>query len=158
MHWDIFDKKENRIDPHESGNSVRDILDSPLCVITWLCISTCLITWLCIFSITRVSRGRRFTPRDSKTRLRSSVSYNHGFIRTDRKRSCGKVMFFTPACQSFCSQGRCLPLVRGRCLSHPHTPGQTPLTLGRHLPIRHPPARHPLARHPPVRHPQADTP
>ena len=49
--------------------------------------------------------------------------------------SCGKVMFFTPVCQSFCSH----PLDR-------HPRADTP-----------PPGRHPLGRHPLGRHPRADT-
>ena len=60
-----------------------------------------------------------------------------------RKRSYGKVMFYT--CLSFCSQGGCLPLgLGGGCL---------PLGLGG---VDTPLGRHPSGRHPPEQTPPAE--
>ena len=74
------------------------------------------------------------------------------YYRPQTKLRKGNV--FTPVCQSFCSQGVCIPACTGHTL-----PGQT-LPLGRHPPGRHPPRQtHSWAdTHPPGRHPSwADT-
>ena len=72
------------------------------------------------------------------------------------QRSCGKVIFYTPVCQSFRSQGGSdrpppprQPPALGR--QHPgrHTPSQTPPPPGRHPCLR---ADNPQADKPPGRH------